>query len=209
MHYESLILDIDGTLWDSRALVAEGYNIQLKKEGLSHLFVTAEDLQPLFGKVMTEIADTIFASIDPAARYDLMERCMATENTYLFASECKIGYPKVRETLEALSKKYRLFIVSNSQCGYPELCIDKLGLGDYIEGHMCFGDTGTSKGQTILTLIRKHNIGSCIYIGDTQGDLEACREAGIPFIFCAYGLGKAESWDAKIEKIDDLLELKI
>ena len=25
----SLIFDIDGTLWDSRALVAEGYNIQI------------------------------------------------------------------------------------------------------------------------------------------------------------------------------------
>ena len=29
MNYESLIFDIDGTLWDSRALVAEGYNICL------------------------------------------------------------------------------------------------------------------------------------------------------------------------------------
>ena len=207
MNYESLIFDIDGTLWDSRALVAEGYNIQLKKEGLDHLFVDAETLRPLFGKVMTAIADAIFASIEPPERYDLMERCMDTENKYLFENECKIGYPKVKETLEALSKKYRLFIVSNSQCGYPELCIDKLGLTDYIEGHMCFGDTGTSKGQTILTLIRKHNIGSCIYIGDTQGDLEACQEAGIPFIFCGYGLGQAERWDARIESIEELLNM--
>ena len=43
MRYESLIFDIDGTLWDSRALVAEGYNLQLQKEGLEHLSVTAED----------------------------------------------------------------------------------------------------------------------------------------------------------------------
>ena len=207
MNYESLIFDIDGTLWDSRQLVAEGYNIQLEKEGLQHLAVTAEDLRPLFGKVMTEIADAILASIDPSERYELMERCMKTENDYLFANECKIGYPNVKETLEALSEKYRLFIVSNSQCGYPELCIEKLGLTDYIEGHMCFGDTGTSKGQTIRTLIRKHNIGSCIYIGDTQGDLEACKEAGIPFIFCAYGLGKADSWDAKIDAIEQLLDM--
>ena len=42
MRYESLIFDMDGTLWDSRALVAEGYNIQLAKEGLSHLAVNAE-----------------------------------------------------------------------------------------------------------------------------------------------------------------------
>ena len=207
MNYESLIFDIDGTLWDSRQLVAEGYNIQLEKEGLQHLFVTAEDLRPLFGKVMTAIADVVLASIEPPERYALMERCMQTENAYLFANECKIGYPKVKETLAELAKRYRLFIVSNSQCGYPELCIEKLGLTDYIEGHMCFGDTGTSKGQTILTLIRKHNIGSCIYIGDTQGDLEACKEANIPFIFCAYGLGQAESWDAKIDAIEELLEM--
>ena len=207
MNYESLIFDIDGTLWDSRQLVAEGYNIQLEKEGLQHLFVTAEDLRPLFGKVMTEIADTILASIDPSERYDLMERCMKTENDYLFANECRIGYPKVKETLAELAKKHRLFIVSNSQCGYPELCIEKLGLTEYIEGHMCFGDTGTSKGKTIRTLMEKHNIGSCIYIGDTRGDLEACREAEIPFIFCTYGLGKAESWDAKIDSIDELLNM--
>ena len=207
MNVESLIFDIDGTLWDSRQLVAEGYNIQLEREGLSHLAVDAEMLRPLFGKVMTEIADVILASIDPSERYALMERCMKTENDYLFANECRIGYPRVKETLAELAKKHRLFIVSNSQCGYPELCIEKLGLSEYIEGHMCFGDTGTSKGQTILTLIRKHNIGSCVYIGDTQGDLEACREAGVPFIFAAYGLGSADAWDAKIEAIDQLLTM--
>ncbi len=207
MNFESLIFDIDGTLWDSRALVAEGYNIQLRAEGLDHLCIDAETLRPLFGKVMTEIADAIFSSIDPKDRYALMERCMDTENRYLFENECRIGYPRVRETLEELAKKHRLFIVSNSQRGYPELCIEKLGLGDCIEGHLCFGDTGTSKGKTIRTLMEKHNIGSCIYIGDTQGDLEACQEAGIPFIFCAYGLGRADSWDAKIESIEELLKL--
>ena len=207
MNYESIIFDIDGTLWDSRALVAEGYNIQLEREGLQHLFVNADILKPLFGKTMTEIADVLLASIDVKDRYDLMERCMATENEYLFNNPCQIGYPKVKETLEELSKNHRLFIVSNSQCGYPELCIEKLGLGDYIQGHMCFGDTGTSKGQTLLTIMKKYNITSAIYIGDTQGDLEACREAGLPFVFCAYGLGQADSWDGKIDSIEELLNM--
>ena len=207
MQYESLIFDIDGTLWDSRGLVAEGYNSQLEKEGLQHLSVTAEDLKPLFGKVMTEIADILFASIEKPERYHLLDRCMESENKHLYESECNIGYPKVRETLAELSKKHRLFIVSNSQSGYPQLCIDKLGLNDFILDHLCFGDTGTSKGRTIRTLMAKNNIESCIYVGDTQGDLEACKEAEIPFIFAAYGLGSAESWDMKIEKFEDLLAL--
>ena len=65
MRYESLILDIDGTLWDSRALVAEGYNIQLRREGLDHLCTDAETLKTLFGKVMTEIADNLFPDFPP------------------------------------------------------------------------------------------------------------------------------------------------
>ena len=156
---------------------------------------------------MTDIADVLLASIDVKDRYDLMERCMATENEYLFQNPCQIGYPKVKETLEQLKKKYRQFIVSNSQCGYPELCIEKLGLTELIEGHMCFGDTGTSTGQTILTLMKKHNIQSAVYIGDTQGDREACLEATLPFIFCPSGLGQAESWDAAIDSIDELLNM--
>ena len=65
---ESIIFDIDGTLWDSRALVAEGYNIQLRREGMADRCVTAETLRPLFGKVMTEIADALFADLAPADR---------------------------------------------------------------------------------------------------------------------------------------------
>ena len=207
MNSESLIFDIDGTLWDSRALVAEGYNIQLRREGYDHLCVTAEDFLPLFGKVMTEIADVIFAELPPEVRYPLMERCMDTENRYLRENPCQIGYPGIRETLERLSKEHRLFIVSNSQCGYPELCIRKLGLEDYIQGHLCFGDTGTEKGETIRRLMQKHQITDAVYIGDTQGDCDAADNAGIPFIFAAYGFGQPDHYAAKIEQIEDLLAL--
>lgn len=201
---KSLIFDIDGTLWDSRALVAEGYNIQLRKEGYDHLCVTAEDLRPLFGKVMTEIADAILASVPENQRYALMERCMDTENRYLAENECRIGYDGVKETLEELAKRYRLFIVSNAQCGYPELCMEKLGIGHLIEGHLCFGDTGTEKGQTILELMRRHHIDDAVYIGDTQGDYEATVVAGIPFIWAAYGFGNPSAAAAKICQICDL-----
>ena len=206
---DSLIFDIDGTLWDSRALVAEGYNIQLEREGLQHLFLTEEILRPLFGKVMTEIADVLLATIPVEERYDLMDRCMATENEFLWQNPCNIGYEGVTETIAKLSEKYRIFIVSNSQKGYPDLVIDKMHLTPYVEGHMCFGDTGTSKGQTILTLMKKHNIPSAVYIGDTQGDYEATLEANIPFVWCTFGFGTPDGYMAKVDKFEELLNLEL
>ena len=207
MKPESFIFDIDGTLWDSRALVAEGYNIQLRAEGLDHLCTSADVLLHLFGKVMTEIADALFPEIVPEERYALMERCMETENKYLQEDPCNIAYPGIVQTMEKLAKDHRLFIVSNSQSGYPQLTIEKLGIGHLITGHLCFGDTGTSKGQTILRLMREHNIQNAAYVGDTQGDYEASAEAGIPFIWAQYGFGVPERYNAKISQFADLLDL--
>ena len=204
MSKKALIFDIDGTLWDSRALVAEGYNIQLRREGLSHLQLTADTLTPLFGKVMDDIADALFASIPLPERKALMIRCMETENAHLHSDPCHIGYPKVRETMEVLHRDFRLFIVSNSQCGYPELCMKKLGLTDLIEGHMCFGDTGATKGQTMLRLMEKYGISDAVYVGDTQGDLEACEEAGVPFVYAAYGFGHPARYDWKLNAFEEL-----
>lgn len=207
MEFESLIFDIDGTLWDSRSLVAEGYNLQLRSEGLDSLCTDAEVLKGLFGKVMTEIADCLFASVPVPERYALMERCMARENRYLEESPCRVSYPGVKETLEALSKKHRLFIVSNSQQGYPELCMEKLGIAHLFSGHLCFGDTGTEKGLTIRSLMERRSITSACYIGDTRGDEQAARVAGIPFIFCAYGFGDAEQPDAIVDSFSRLAEI--
>ena len=208
MRYESLIFDIDGTLWDSRALVAEGYNQQLHDEGLDDYFVDAQRLRPLFGKVMTAIADELFPHLPPEKRYGLMERCMERENRYLAENECRIGYEGIKETLEYLSQTHRLFIVSNSQQGYPELCIRKLGLEKLISGHLCFGDTGTTKGQTIKTLMERHGIHSAIYIGDTQGDYEATLEAGIPFLWADYGFDTPAGFDLRIHAPRDLMKLE-
>ena len=205
---ESIIFDIDGTLWDSRALVAEGYNIQLRKEGMADRCVTAETLRPLFGKVMTAIADALFPDLPPEERYPLMERCMATENRYLHENECRIGYPGVRETMEDLAKRHRLFIVSNSQQGYPELCMEKLGLTPCITGHLCFGDIGTDKGTTIRILMERYGITSAAYVGDTQGDMEATYAAGLPFVWADYGFGTPEKYDLRISAFEDLLTLE-
>ena len=208
MKYESIIFDIDGTLWDSRALIAEGYNIQLRKEGLHHLQTNAEVLLKLFGKTMSDIADNLFPEFAPEERYALMDRCIESEDAYLNEHPCDtIAYPDILPTMEELAKKHRLFIVSNGQKGYPQLAAKKLKVDHLISGYLSYGDTGTHKGETIRILMRDHNITDAVYVGDTQGDYEATLDAGIDFIWADYGFGKPEAHNGVIHCFKDLLHM--
>lgn len=209
MKYESLIFDIDGTLWDSRSLVAEGYNVQLRAEGMEDRCVTTEFISPLFGKVMTVFADTIFPDLPPEERYPLMERCMATENVYLSQVDADVSYPGIQNAMEVLSKTHRLFIVSNCQCGYPEVTMEKVGIRHLIQDYLCFGDTGAEKHETIRILMERNGITSAAYIGDTQGDRDAAGKAGIDFIWASYGFGVPTDYALKIDKPADLINLPL
>ena len=204
---KTLIFDIDGTLWDTRAIVARGYNAEFERMGRPDLFLTADGLTALFGKTAQEIADVIFADFPPEERMELILKCMESERQVMAADPCQVGYAGVKETLLALQKDHRLFLVSNSEKGYPELLIEKLGLEGIFEAHMCHGDTGLPKGDTIRILMDRHQIQDAVYIGDTQGDLEASERAGIPFLFCTYGFGKPDHWAAKLDDIRQLPEV--
>ena len=208
MKYESIIFDIDGTLWDSRALIAEGYNIQLRKEGLHHLQTNADVLLQLFGKTMSDIADNLFPEFAPEERYALMDRCIESEDAYLNEHPCDtIAYPDIQSTMEALAKNHRLFIVSNGQKGYPQLAARKLKVDHLISGYLSYGDTGTHKGETIRILMKDHNISNAVYVGDTQGDYEATVDAGIDFIWADYGFGKPDACHGTIHCFKDLLNM--
>ena len=207
MKPESLIFDIDGTLWDSRSIIVEGYNQVLTAAGHEDLCVTAEDLKRLFGKTMKEIADIMLTSLPEEERYPLMEKCIDTGDARLLNDPCNIGYPGVKETLEELHKRYRLFIVSNSQLGYPETTMEKLGITHLFQGHLCFGNTGTDKGTTIRILMEQHGIENAVYIGDTQGDYEAAVKAGLPFVWATFGFGAPDGYDAKIDSFRELTQL--
>ena len=55
--------------------------------------------------------------------------------------------------------------------------------------------------------MERNRIPSAAYVGDTQGDLEAARLAGIPFVWAAYGFGNPEAWEARLEAFCQLTEL--
>ena len=95
----------------------------------------------------------------------------------------------------------------NCQGGYIEVMKETTGLTPYITDHLCPDDTGHAKASNIRAIVEKHNLKSPIYVGDTQGDLNASREAGVKFVFASYGFGQVDSYDGVIEKPEDLLTL--
>lgn len=205
--FESVIFDIDGTLWDVREASAASYNRLLAEEGYGHLTVTAEQLLQLFGKTIPEISDILFAEIPAPRRYQLFEACSARAMKDYATDPSLKEYPGVRETMETLAKNHRLFIVSNSEKGYPELTARRLGISHLISGHLCYGDTYQSKGTTIRMLMERYGIENAVYVGDTQGDYLATREAGIPFIWCSYGFGKPDDCYGEIRQFSQLTEI--
>lgn len=200
---DGIIFDVDGTLWDSTEVVAVAYNRILDAYTNRPTRVTSDDLKKLFGKPMDEIFAQLIPTYPKSEQLRLAELCFEQEHLELQKTPGK-EYPKLRETLRALAEKHPLFIVSNCQKGYIELFLEKTGLGDCIRDHLCFGETQTSKGQTILTLMKRNGLHSPVYVGDTKGDADACREAGIPFVFAEYGFGDVKDPDYRISCFAEL-----
>lgn len=203
---DGIIFDVDGTLWDSTEVVAVAYNRTIEMYTDSKTRVTADDLKKLFGKPMDEIFAAILPKLPAQRRSWIGEQCFAQEHEELEKTP-GTPYGHLEETLRALSQKYPLFIVSNCQAGYIELFLRKTGLGSYFKDHLCFGQTGTSKGQTILRLMQKNSLRAPVYVGDTQGDADACKEAGIPFVLAEYGFGNAAQPDYRIRDLRELQTL--
>lgn len=200
---DSIIFDVDGTIWDSTESVADSWNKAIREHSDLDLTLDPVSLSRVFGKTMTEIADALFPALDTEARMKLLDACYAEENRYL-EDHPGLLYDGVAETIRNLSLRYPLYIVSNCQCGYIEVMLKTSGLAPYIKDHLCFGETLRPKGATIRMLMEKNSLKSPVYVGDTQGDADACKAAGIPFIFAEYGFGDVPDAATRIQRFSDL-----
>ena len=203
---DGIIFDVDGTLWDSTDSVAESWNLALREHSSLDLVITGDILSRLFGKTMTEIADAVFPTLGPEERMNLLDICYDYENRYLETHPGTV-YPDALDTLRLLSEKYPLFIVSNCQKGYIEAMMKSCGMEPYIRDHLCFGETGQPKSVTIRLLMERNDLNDVVYVGDTQGDADACRDAEVPFIFASYGFGDVPNAEQKINKLSDLCDI--
>ena len=204
---DSIILDIDGTLWNSTPVVAGAWNKVVRKHSADIPCFTPHQLTQLFGRPMYDIADIAFPHLSKEERYGVIDDCCIQEHEDLSASEQNLLYPGVFDTIHRLSSVYQLFIVSNCQSGYIELFLDKTGLGPCITDFECPGNTGLGKGPNIRLVMERNHLKHPVYVGDIEGDRSAAAEAGIPFCHASYGFGSVKNPDYVIRHFADLLTL--
>ncbi|MBQ3901876.1 MAG: HAD family hydrolase [Lachnospiraceae bacterium] len=201
---DGILLDIDGTMWDSTPLVSKAYKRAFRDQGIDEGRVSPDTLKGLFGRPMDEIFDKLLPDIPEEIRRAAQKEAIALEDDILGSDPCDIFFPGVLNTLKTLSLKKRLFIISNCQKGYIELVMEKGGFTDLITDHECFGNNGLSKAENIKLVVKRNNLNAPVYVGDTDGDRLACEEAKVPFIFASYGFGTPEHFDEKITSFPEL-----
>ena len=207
---QNIILDVDGTLWNTTEIVAEAWNEAIEADGATTICVDAKRLQGLFGRPMNVIGEMLFTDVDAADRARLLDACCEYEQRALHEGEYHLLYKGVAETMRTLAENgISLYIVSNCQSGYIELFLEKNKLEDVVKDIECYGNTGKSKGSNILLLMERGTLAAdeTVYVGDTIGDYEASKEAGISFIFAEYGFGDVPQADSRIQKFEDLLQM--
>ena len=207
--FDSIIFDLDGTLWDASAAIARAF--QTAKNSVDYIEndVTLAQVQAVTGQPYTVVYERLFPKL-PADKLDEY-RVLCARHELLAAQEHGgAPYPGLEDALGYLrGRGYRLFIVSNCQLGYVEAFFSHSRLGHYFEGHQCFGTRLLPKSENIREVVAQYGLRAPVYVGDTPGDLAASQAAGVPFIFAAYGFGQLGPAEApeRIAQLADLTEL--
>ncbi len=199
---DSLIFDMDGTLWDAVDTYAESWNLVFKEMGIG-IIVKREELAKMVGWEGKKVISVLMPDFDDEKRQIIFSAVTEKRKEILPVMGGKL-YDGVKEGLHRLAEKYPLFILSNCAKGIIRLFIDWAGINEHITDELAHGVNFLPKQHNIKLLAEKHHLKNPVYIGDTQGDSEQSRLAGVPFVFVSYGFGQTENYDLKFNDFKSL-----
>jgi len=203
MAVKLIVLDLDGTLFDTRADIVNAVNLARSSFGLDPL--PFERVVAMVGNGVGVLAERAFRDSHIDAE-QVLARIMEFYGPH--AADTAELYPTVRETLPLLYPI--LAIVSNK----PRQLVDSLLKKSSIEHYFDFvagGDTFENlkpDPMAINFLAQKYKVRpeDILVVGDHSPDIEMAKAAGARSVYCNYGFfGKdTQGADFTIEQFSEL-----
>ena len=198
---DSIIFDMDGTLWDAVDTYTESWNIVFRELGIDKT-IDRDELAKMVGWEGKKVWNAIMPDYNEEKQQEIYAKVNEVRRV-LLPQKGGVLYDGVKEGLSQLATKYQLFIVSNCAKGIIRLFIDWAGIDQHIIDEVAYGTNYMPKHHNIKMLIDRHNLKNPVYVGDTEGDGEQSRLAGLPFVFVSYGFGATDDHDVRFDSFQD------
>ncbi len=201
----ALLLDLDGTLIDSRADIAHAVNQALRGIGLAE--------RPLaeVAACVGDGADKLIERLTPGSDTPTRARALGLFKDY-YAEHCwveTVVYPGVRAALTRLrAEGWRLAVVTNKPLSHTVRILERSGLAPLMASVRGGDRTRKPDPGQLLECLEELGCrtGDSWMIGDHHTDIRAGRSAGCRVCFCAWGIGERDGLavDAVVEQADEL-----
>ena len=187
-----LLLDLDGTLIDSRRDLASGVNRLLAEYEVGPL--PDAQVYGFIGRGARSLVRRALDAADPKrtiSRDDVvLRRFLGHYRAVLL--ETTAPFPGIVDGLERLQRAgVPLAVVTNKPIGPAMECLDGLDLTKWF-GAILGGDSLDTKKPAPEMLREAADrlgvpLGDCLMVGDSDVDIEAASNAGVPGLWCAWG----------------------
>lgn len=202
MKPDSLIFDMDGTLWDNVNTYVIVWNRGLEITGHQKR-VSRDDILGLMGREARVMLQAVLPG-ETAAGQDRLFEAVISEYQKLQGKMKPVIYEGVLPGLRQLSRRYRLFLLSNCEEGGLVNFMRYSDTSSLFIDYMEHGMNLKPKHHNMQLLVERHGLKAPLYVGDTHSDSEQSAIAGIPFVFASYGFGDTDNYTLSFDSFPAL-----
>lgn len=181
------LFDVDGTLVDSAADICGAIQGVLSGEGVTD--VSDDFLCGYIGRHLVDVFRDIFPIAQPSHIEDLIEEYRRLYPARQHASTRL--YPGVVEALTKLGGRKSTATTKSSSTA--RVVLEKFGLlgyFDHVQGTDGFEAKPSPEVIFKALAVLGAKPGDCLFVGDSESDMDAARRAGVKSAAVTYGYGK-------------------